>query len=84
MQDAGSWPVSTKPYRKAPVTDAEKVKLIDDLQDCKTEFYKEIVEKVATARPGVIELMDAALANPKVKVGICSAATKGTLQKCIN
>jgi hypothetical protein len=46
--------------------------LIDELQDMKTVFYKEIIEQVATARPGVLELMDAAIAEPSLKVGIDS------------
>jgi len=42
--------------------------LVDDLQDMKTVFYKQIIEEVATARPGVLELMDAAIADPFLKV----------------
>jgi hypothetical protein len=36
----------------------------------KTVFYKQIIEEVASARPGVLELMDAAIADPNLKVRI--------------
>ena len=49
---------------------------MDALQDKKTEFYKKIVEETAEARPGVLRLMDEAIADPSIAVGICSAATK--------
>ena len=70
--DAKSWPVSTKPYSAAPRTSEEKSALVDKLQDTKTEYYVKIVEEVATARPGVLELMDAALADPSLKVIYCN------------
>ena len=57
--DGGGWPTSK--YGGVPSNEAEETKLIDDLQDKKTEIYKRIVEEVASARPGVLELMDAAL-----------------------
>jgi beta-phosphoglucomutase-like phosphatase (HAD superfamily) len=82
--DAKAWPVSKVPYRKAPLTDEAKSKLVDELQDAKTEFYKEIVDQVAIARPGVLELMDEAIACPDIFVGICSAATKGGFEKIVN
>jgi len=81
---AKSWPISNKPYKPVPKTDKEKADLVDLLQDAKTEFYKEIVEKIATARPQILEIMDAAIADPKVKVGICSAATKAGFDKLVN
>ena len=81
---AKAWPISNKPYKPAPKTDKEKSDLVDLLQDAKTEFYKEIVDKIATARPQVLEIMDAAIADPNVKVGICSAATKAGFEKLVN
>ena len=54
---------------------------MDHLQDRKTDFYRVIVEEVATARPGVLELMDEGLANPDIAMGICSAATRGGFEK---
>jgi len=60
------WP--TYQGNAAPSTATDKSKLVDDLQDSKTEFYIKIVEEVAKARPGVLELMDAAIANPSIYV----------------
>ena len=37
-------------------------------QDLKTGCYRAIIEEVASARPGVLELMDAAIADPRLKV----------------
>merc|ERR1712176_296514 len=56
----------------------------DALQDKKTEFYKEIVASQAEARPGVLRLMDAAIADPSIAVGICSAATKAGFEKVVD
>jgi HAD superfamily hydrolase (TIGR01509 family) len=78
------WPISTRPYRAVPTTDDAKNSLVDDLQDAKTFFYKEILGQVAKARPGVLELMDAAIADPTIKVGICSAATKAGFIKVVD
>ena len=47
-------------------------------------FYKKIVEEVAQARDGILELMDEAIARPDVAVGICSAATKAGFEKVVN
>lgn len=41
---------------------------MDMLQDAKTEFYKVIVQDLAEARPGVLQLMDEAIADPTLKV----------------
>lgn len=82
--EKGEWPVSMSPYKAIPTTDAAKNSLVDDLQDAKTFFYKEILGEVAKARPGVLELMDAAIADPSIKVGICSAATKAGFVKVVD
>lgn len=82
--DAKEWPRGTTPARPVPSTDEEKIKLVDELQDRKTECYVEIVKNLATARPGVLELMDEAIADPTVKVGICSAATRGGFNKILD
>ena len=82
-----TWPTVTKSdkYGTGMVTDEGiQDQLIDDLQDKKTEFYKKIVEEVATARGGILELMDEAIARPDVAVGICSAATKAGFEKVVN
>ena len=82
-----TWPTVTKSdkYGTGMVTDEGiQDQLIDDLQDKKTEFYKKIVKEVATARGGILELMDEAIARPDVAVGICSAATKAGFEKVVN
>lgn len=74
----GAWPDGVA------ADDAARVKLIDDLQDSKTDKYKSIVSEVAVARPGVLELMDAAIAAPEIRVGICSASTKAGFEKVVD
>jgi HAD superfamily hydrolase (TIGR01509 family) len=84
----GRWPICTKGIINvglpAPVTAAERSALVDALQDKKTEIYTSIVETAAEARPGVLQLMDEAISNPKVCVGICSAATRAGFDKVVN
>jgi beta-phosphoglucomutase-like phosphatase (HAD superfamily) len=62
------WPSSITPIKDAYVTAEERIKLVDDLQDAKTEYYKGIIDNLATARIGVLELMDEAIADPNLKV----------------
>jgi len=62
----------------------EQQALIDALQNHKTELYKELIEKKAEPRPGVLKLMDQALADPKVAVGVCSASTKEAALKVLD
>ena len=81
--EINEWPSCTKPNRKVPKSDKEKQQLVDELQDAKTAYYVQIVEEAAQARPGILELMDECIANPYVKVGICSAATKAGKQSSI-
>jgi HAD superfamily hydrolase (TIGR01509 family) len=69
---------------QVPASEEQKSKMVDALQDQKTEFYKEIVESTATARPGVLRLIDEAIAAPDIAVGICSAATKEGFLKVVN
>mmetsp|Transcript_15918 Transcript_15918/g.39246 ORF Transcript_15918/g.39246 Transcript_15918/m.39246 type:complete len:370 (-) Transcript_15918:306-1415(-) len=76
------WPTTS--LGAAPSTEDAQTALVDQLQDAKTEFYKEIVGQVATARPGVLELMDEAIANPRIACGICSAATKEGFVKVVD
>ena len=38
----------------------------------------------ATPRPGVLELMDEALSDPTVRVGVCSASTKEAVTKVLD
>jgi HAD superfamily hydrolase (TIGR01509 family) len=77
----GKFPmVADKP---APETAEEQQALIDDLQEHKTEIYRTYIEEKAVPRPGVIELMDEALADPTIAVGVCSASTKAAVQKVL-
>ena len=69
--------------KAAPATPEEQQALIDALQDHKTEIYRTYIEEKAVPRPGVIELMDEALADPSIAVGVCSASTKAAVQKVL-
>eukprot|EP00890_Picochlorum_soloecismus_P006787 jgi/Picsp_1/933/NSC_04418-R1_protein len=70
------WPATAVLGGAAPETDADKEKIIDTIQDWKTEKYKDIIEHGGvTARPGVVRIMDQAKAHG-VPVAVCSAATK--------
>lgn len=66
-----------------PQTEEEQQTLIDNLQAHKTELYKDLIAEKATPRPGVIELMDEAMADPKIAVGVCSASTKAAVTKVL-
>lgn len=82
-----AWPtyLDSNGVRQPAATDeAEQNALVDRLQDQKTFYYKQIVEEVASARPGVLELMDEGLANPDIAMGICSAATRAGFEKVVN
>lgn len=70
------WPTSTiLQGQSAPTTDEEKEKVIDTLQDWKTQKYKDIIKNGVAARPGIERLMDGAKARG-IPVAVCSAATK--------
>lgn len=76
------WPTSTI-LETPPESDAEKAKLIDTLQDWKTERYKEIIKSgTVEPRPGVLRLMDEAKAAGKL-LAVCSAATKSSVILCL-
>jgi HAD superfamily hydrolase (TIGR01509 family) len=68
----------------APQTQDEQQALIDNLQAHKTELYKELIAEKAAPRPGVIELMDEAMADPTIAVGVCSASTKQAVTKVLD
>ena len=74
----GVWP--TVGSSAAPATDDEKTALVDKLQDMKTEIYQDMVKSEAEARPGLLNLLDQALADPTCAVGVCSAATKSAVE----
>jgi HAD superfamily hydrolase (TIGR01509 family) len=82
----GRWPDVTAGsfVMTAPQDEDSRGALIDALQEKKTEIYTTIVDKAATARPGVLALMDEAIAAEGVAVGICSAATRAGFEKVVN
>ncbi|XVF15226.1 hypothetical protein REPUB_Repub09cG0132600 [Reevesia pubescens] len=76
------WPSSTI-FETPPEGDEERAKLIDTLQDWKTERYKEIIKSgTVEPRPGVLRLMDEAKAAGKM-LAVCSAATKSSVILCL-
>jgi len=82
FNNKSGWPASK--LGAVPTTDEDKDALVDALQDKKTEIYKRIVSEVATARPGVLEMIDAVIDRPDIAAGICSAATKGGFDQVVN
>jgi len=70
--------------KPAPVGEDEEQALVDRLQAHKTELYKDLIAEKATPRPGVIELMDEAMNDPKIAVGVCSASTKEAVTKVLD
>ncbi|KAJ9170379.1 hypothetical protein P3X46_018491 [Hevea brasiliensis] len=76
------WPSSTI-FETPPEHDESRAKLIDTLQDWKTERYKEIIKSgTVQPRPGVLRLMDEVKAAGK-KLAVCSAATKSSVILCL-
>ena len=80
---AYQWPVPTKRGGKVPADETAGMMLVDQLQDFKTECYKKLVT-TASARPGVLDLMDSAIATPGIAVGICSASTRAGFEKVVD
>ncbi|CAO2207090.1 unnamed protein product [Urochloa humidicola] len=76
------WP-SSKIFEMPPSTDSEKEKLVDIIQDWKTERYKEIIKSgIVEPRPGVLRLMDE-VKGAGIKLAVCSAATKSSVIMCL-
>lgn len=76
------WPSSTI-FENPPVTNDDQAKLIDLIQDWKTERYQQIIKSgTVEPRPGVLRLMDEAKAAGK-NVAVCSAATKSSVILCL-
>ncbi|KAL4196275.1 hypothetical protein AMTRI_Chr04g245350 [Amborella trichopoda] len=76
------WP-SSSVFATPPVEDADEAKLIDTLQDWKTEKYKDIIRSgMVEPRPGVLRLMDEAKASG-ICLAVCSAATKSSVVLCL-
>lgn len=80
----GKFPTQQGGTAAAPASEEEEQMLVEMLQKNKTELYKEMVSNDAVARPGVIELMDEATADPTVGVGVCSASTKAAVTKVLD
>lgn len=70
--------------KKVPETENDQQALIDQVQAFKTDYFKTLLETEGKARPGVLELMDAAFADPTIAVGVCSAATKEAAVKTLD
>jgi len=70
--------------RSPPEGDDERRGLVDALQAHKTELYKRMIAERAIPRPGVLELMDEALEDPGIAVGVCSASTKAAVTKVLD
>ncbi|KAL6337894.1 hypothetical protein AAG906_002359 [Vitis piasezkii] len=76
------WPSSTV-FDTPPEDDGDRAKLIDILQDWKTERYKEIIKSgTVEPRPGVLRLMEETKAAG-IKLAVCSAATKSSVILCL-
>lgn len=70
--------------KPAPATPEDEQDLVDRLQALKTNLYKDLIAEKAVARPGVLELMDQALADDNIRVGVCSASTKAAVTKVLD
>lgn len=76
------WP-SSSVFRTPPVDASERERLIDILQEWKTERYQEIIKSgTVEPRPGVLRLMDEAK-SAGIKLAVCSAATKSSVIFCL-
>lgn len=72
------WP-SSSVFETPPSNDSDRERLIDVLQDWKTERYKEIIKSgTVESRPGVLQLMDDAK-GAGIRLAVCSAATKSSV-----
>ncbi|PKA56745.1 riboflavin kinase [Apostasia shenzhenica] len=76
------WP-SSSVYLEPPSMESDRERLIDVIQDWKTERYKEIIRSgTVKPRPGVLRLMDDAK-GAGIKLAVCSAATKSSVVLCL-
>ncbi|CAM0955358.1 unnamed protein product [Alopecurus aequalis] len=76
------WP-SSKIFETPPSSDSDREKLVDIIQDWKTERYKDIIKSGTVApRPGVLRLMDE-VRGAGIKLAVCSAATKSSVVLCL-
>ncbi|ONK60668.1 uncharacterized protein A4U43_C08F21280 [Asparagus officinalis] len=76
------WP-SSSIFETPPSEKVDQEKLIDVLQDWKTERYKGIIKSgTVQPRPGVLQLMDDAQVAG-IRLAVCSAATKSSVVLCL-
>lgn len=76
------WPTSSV-FESPPTEKSDREKLVDVLQDWKTERYKSIIKSGSVQpRPGVLQLMDDAK-EAGIKLAVCSAATKSSVVLCL-
>lgn len=76
------WPTSSI-FETPPSEKTDREKLIDVLQDWKTERYKDIIKSgTVQPRPGVLQLMDDAK-GAGIRLAVCSAATKSSVILCL-
>ncbi|XP_006659518.2 haloacid dehalogenase-like hydrolase domain-containing protein At4g39970 [Oryza brachyantha] len=76
------WP-SSNIFETPPSSDSDKEKLVDIVQDWKTERYKDILKSgTVKPRPGVLQLMDE-VKGAGIKLAVCSAATKSSVILCL-
>ncbi|XP_047324158.1 haloacid dehalogenase-like hydrolase domain-containing protein At4g39970 [Impatiens glandulifera] len=76
------WPSSTI-YDSPPEDSSDREKLVDILQDWKTERYKAIIKSgTVEPRPGILRLMNEAKAAGKL-LAVCSAGTKSSVILCL-
>lgn len=80
--NTNGWP-SSSIFKSPPSDNTDREKLIDIIQDWKTERYKEIIRSgTVEPRPGVLRLMDDAK-SAGVLLAVCSAATKSSVVLCL-
>ncbi|EFJ44392.1 hypothetical protein VOLCADRAFT_109931 [Volvox carteri f. nagariensis] len=73
------WPTSSVLDGRVPASEEEQARLVDTLQDWKTEKYQQMIGSgEVEPRPGVLRLMDEARAAG-LKLAVCSAATKSSV-----
>ncbi|KAI7743538.1 hypothetical protein M8C21_000737 [Ambrosia artemisiifolia] len=81
LRSENGWPTSTL-FATPPDSDADRAKLIDVLQDWKTEKYKDILKSgTVEPRPGVLRLMDEAKASERFQGLDCFLAGDDVKEK---
>ncbi|CAE7479860.1 unnamed protein product [Symbiodinium natans] len=77
------WPTSVK--GPPPEDEMSREALIDALQDRKTDIYRGYVTSgKASARPGILALIEEGLQRRNLRMAICSAGTKEAAQQVLS